>query len=111
MQKLIQFYTAYGGYLDGYFTFTFMAMLVMMGISVMNEFNDKNEKDITGKNKLLVSLFMTSLIFFSMRGWASKDWMRVVSAIFGFGANALIRKWKKNKIWDKYDFISKGGKK
>ena len=43
MQKLIQFYTAYGGYLDGYFTFTFMAMLVMLGISVMNEFNDKNE--------------------------------------------------------------------
>ena len=111
MQELIRFYTAYGGHLDSYFNFTFMAMLVMLGITVMNEFNDENEKDITGKRKLIVSLFMTSLIFFSMRSWANKDSMRVASAIFGFGANALIKKWKKNKIWDKYDIISKGGKK
>ena len=108
MQSLIHFYFTYGHYLDGYFIYARLVIWVLLGIVVANNFNDNREKDLTGKKKLLATLFMSSLIYFGMIAWANINFIYFTGIIFGFGANKLIKKWYKNKVWDKYDFISKG---
>lgn len=107
LEQLIRFYGQYEMYLDGMFRYIHVLVCVIIGIVARNVFDDKVE--LEGSKLFFGSIFL-SLILFHAGSWMNKHVLFGTSLVFGFGCNDLVNKWIKSKIWNKYDFISRGNK-
>lgn len=79
---------------------------MLVGIICANNFNKTNEKDLVGYKKLLATIFISSLIFFFTPSFVTLKYMLGTGMVMGYGADNLMVKWRKNKIWDKYDILN-----
>ena len=78
---------------------------VLLGIMVFSEFGSKR-KDLTGRSKLLLTLFM-ALIIYNSTILLPANATYVISLVMGLGSQKLIHKWINKQIWDKYDVLDK----
>ena len=85
----------------------FLVVCSAFGIHMQNRNNDKNEEDVRGIDILLLSILFSSLIHFGMKNIKIDGLKPFTAIIFGLSGNKLLKKWLKNKVWDKFDFISK----
>ena len=106
LHSIINFYLLYGAYLDGFFIWIRIVVAVLVGIICANNFNKTNEKDLVGYKKLLATIFISSLIFFFTPSFVTLKYMLGTGMVMGYGADNLMVKWRKNKIWNKYDILN-----
>ena len=113
MEQFLKIYLQYRPHLEEALFFGRILIHLLIGIMAMNTFNKTNEKDLTGKQLLVAMIFLSSVIYYGMIEWANRNFILFTSSFFGFGARSLLTKWRKNKVWDLFDFISnkrdKGG--
>lgn len=106
--EFFQFYIKYQQHFMNILLFSSILFCLLIGIMGMNTFNRKNEKDLTGKQLFIAMLFLSFVIYNGMISWANKYFIHLTSLAIGFGATDILTKWRKIKIWNFFDFISKG---
>lgn len=102
MDKLVILFLAYSNYIPIYIL---IVVAVVIGISTQNTFNNPKAEDLRGKKLFMASLFLSLLIFFAMGSWATWWFIGLVSLVFGFGSEKLIKKLDKDKIWENFLWI------
>jgi exosortase/archaeosortase len=109
MDKFIKFYTVHQDFFLNILFFLSILMCLLVGIVAMNTFNNKNEKDLTGKQLLVAMLFLSMVIYNSTAEWANRNFVYLTSLLLGYGSLDILKKWRKLKIWNKFDMIGKDG--
>ena len=108
MNKFIKFYVGHQDFFLDVLLFLSILICLLVGIVAMNTFNNKNEKDLNGKQLLVAMVFLSMIIYNGMSECANRNLIYLSSLVLGFGATDVLKKWRKIKIWNKFDFLSKG---
>lgn len=85
----------------------FLVVCSAFGIHMQNRNNDSKEEDVKGIDILLLAILFSALIHFGMKKVKIDGIKPFTAIIFGLSGNKLLKKWLRNKVWDKFDFIGK----
>lgn len=86
--------------------FLLILTIVLIGITVRAVWDEKVK--LTFKKIITGALFLSVLIFAGAVYLGIRfEFVIIISALSGLGCENLIRKYIKNKVWDKTDIINK----
>ena len=105
MGKYLLLYLKYSYLLNPIGIFFMIVIIVSIGVLLQNNSNKVNEEDLVGKRMLLSIMFISVLIEAFVAGWAGIRITAGISALWGFGANSLIKKFNKDRVWEKFLWV------
>ena len=105
MKEILIFISKHHEYFESIARCVMIVLAVVTGF-MCRIFWDKSVR-ITAGQFFTGVVFITAILF-QAENFINYKFVNFSALLFGFGTSDLIKKWIKLKVWNKYDFVSKG---